>query len=81
MCLCIDADICTVFGITGSISRNCGTCGTNLFPYPLSTGEDCGDPLYSPLATTAKMDKPYFEFVQIKNLLDCMQGSDHIIIF
>ncbi|XVE92858.1 hypothetical protein REPUB_Repub01dG0139300 [Reevesia pubescens] len=27
--------------------RNCETCGTNLVPYPLSTGPKCGDPTYS----------------------------------
>lgn len=27
--------------------RDCGTCGTDLIPYPLSTGPDCGDPMYS----------------------------------
>ncbi|TYK07068.1 G-type lectin S-receptor-like serine/threonine-protein kinase [Cucumis melo var. makuwa] len=29
-----------------STARNCGTCGTNLIPYPLSTGPKCGDPMY-----------------------------------
>ena len=27
-------------------TRNCGTCGTNMIPYPLSTGPKCGDPEY-----------------------------------
>ncbi|KDP32211.1 hypothetical protein JCGZ_13818 [Jatropha curcas] len=27
-------------------SRHCGTCGTNMIPYPLSTGPNCGDPNY-----------------------------------
>ncbi|PPS18182.1 hypothetical protein GOBAR_AA02401 [Gossypium barbadense] len=27
-------------------TRNCGTCGTNSVPYPLSTGPKCGDPMY-----------------------------------
>jgi hypothetical protein len=26
--------------------RNCEPCGTNLIPYPLSTGPNCGDPIY-----------------------------------
>lgn len=26
--------------------RNCKPCGTNLIPYPLSSGPYCGDPLY-----------------------------------
>ena len=26
--------------------RNCETCGSNMIPYPLSTGSKCGDPMY-----------------------------------
>ncbi|KAL5793951.1 hypothetical protein ACOSP7_002545 [Xanthoceras sorbifolium] len=29
-----------------SIPRNCESCGTNLIPYPLSTGPKCGDAMY-----------------------------------
>lgn len=29
-----------------STGRNCEPCGTNLIPYPLSTGSNCGDPMY-----------------------------------
>ncbi|XP_021829959.1 G-type lectin S-receptor-like serine/threonine-protein kinase At4g03230 isoform X1 [Prunus avium] len=29
-----------------STSRNCETCGTNMIPYPLSTGPNCGDLTY-----------------------------------
>ncbi|XP_042976153.1 G-type lectin S-receptor-like serine/threonine-protein kinase At4g03230 isoform X2 [Carya illinoinensis] len=29
-----------------STSRTCEPCGTYAIPYPLSTGEDCGDPMY-----------------------------------
>lgn len=29
-----------------STARNCEICGTNLIPYPLSTGSQCGDPMY-----------------------------------
>ncbi|WJZ99596.1 hypothetical protein VitviT2T_018023 [Vitis vinifera] len=29
-----------------STTRNCETCGTNMIPYPLSTGPKCGDPEY-----------------------------------
>lgn len=29
-----------------STGRSCGTCGTNFIPYPLSTGQHCGDPMY-----------------------------------
>ncbi|XP_068667552.1 G-type lectin S-receptor-like serine/threonine-protein kinase At4g27290 isoform X2 [Aristolochia californica] len=27
--------------------RRCQTCGTNIIPYPLSTGPNCGDPAYN----------------------------------
>ncbi|XVF01861.1 hypothetical protein REPUB_Repub04eG0125800 [Reevesia pubescens] len=27
-------------------NKTCGTCGTNIIPYPLSTGSSCGDPMY-----------------------------------
>ena len=26
--------------------QNCGPCGTNMIPYPLSTSSNCGDPMY-----------------------------------
>ncbi|KAI8006881.1 G-type lectin S-receptor-like serine/threonine-protein kinase [Camellia lanceoleosa] len=29
-----------------STNRSCETCGTNIIPYPLSTGPNCGDPMY-----------------------------------
>lgn len=29
------------------MKRDCGTCGTNRIPYPLSTRPDCGDPMYT----------------------------------
>lgn len=29
-----------------SAATTCGTCGTNMIPYPLSTGPKCGDPAY-----------------------------------
>ncbi|XP_062152990.1 G-type lectin S-receptor-like serine/threonine-protein kinase At4g03230 isoform X4 [Alnus glutinosa] len=29
-----------------STTRNCEPCGTNMIPYPLSTGPNCGDPMY-----------------------------------
>ncbi|XP_048232704.1 G-type lectin S-receptor-like serine/threonine-protein kinase At4g03230 isoform X2 [Ricinus communis] len=29
-----------------STVRNCEACGTNAIPYPLSTGLNCGDPMY-----------------------------------
>ncbi|XP_059450070.1 G-type lectin S-receptor-like serine/threonine-protein kinase At4g03230 [Corylus avellana] len=31
----------------GSKKRTCETCGVNTVPYPLSTGGNCGDPLYN----------------------------------
>lgn len=30
----------------GSTNRSCETCGTNIIPYPLSTGPNYGDPMY-----------------------------------
>ena len=32
--------------LAGSTVRNCEPCGTNVIPYPLSTGPNCGDPMY-----------------------------------
>ena len=29
-----------------SKAKSCEPCGTNVIPYPLSTGSDCGDPAY-----------------------------------
>ncbi|KAJ4839051.1 hypothetical protein Tsubulata_037792, partial [Turnera subulata] len=29
-----------------STTRGCGSCGTDMIPYPLSTGSQCGDPAY-----------------------------------
>ncbi|KAB5512854.1 hypothetical protein DKX38_029882 [Salix brachista] len=28
-------------------AKSCEPCGINMIPYPLSTGSDCGDPMYS----------------------------------
>ncbi|KAL3754548.1 hypothetical protein ACJRO7_001743 [Eucalyptus globulus] len=41
--------------------RSCKTCGTNLVPYPLSTGWSCGDPLYSAFSCDNKTAQLYFE--------------------
>ncbi|XP_073262835.1 G-type lectin S-receptor-like serine/threonine-protein kinase At4g03230 isoform X1 [Populus alba] len=30
----------------GSKAKSCEPCGINVIPYPLSTGSDCGDPMY-----------------------------------
>ncbi|XP_058093645.1 G-type lectin S-receptor-like serine/threonine-protein kinase B120 isoform X2 [Magnolia sinica] len=35
------------FGELSRTGRECGNCGTNIIPYPLSTGPGCGDPKYS----------------------------------
>ncbi|XWS63341.1 hypothetical protein CRYUN_Cryun06bG0087000 [Craigia yunnanensis] len=32
--------------VAKSGNRICETCGTNIIPYPLSTGPSCGDPMY-----------------------------------
>jgi hypothetical protein len=34
------------YTFTESTVRNCEPCGTNLIPYPLSTGPNCGDSMY-----------------------------------
>ncbi|XAR55436.1 Non-specific serine/threonine protein kinase [Bertholletia excelsa] len=42
-----------------STERECKPCGTNLIPYPLSTGPACGDPMYNNFScngTTAQVD-------------------------
>ncbi|KAF8043177.1 hypothetical protein BT93_A1501 [Corymbia citriodora subsp. variegata] len=43
-----------------SSNRSCGTCGTNLVPYPLSTGQSCGDPLYSAFSCNDTTAQLYF---------------------
>jgi hypothetical protein len=35
------------YSFAESSVRNCEPCGTNLIPYPLSTGPNCGDGMYS----------------------------------
>ncbi|KAF8040356.1 hypothetical protein BT93_B2552 [Corymbia citriodora subsp. variegata] len=44
-----------------STSRSCEICGTNLVPYPLSTGQSCGDPLYSAFSCDKTTAQLYFE--------------------
>ncbi|KAJ7948222.1 G-type lectin S-receptor-like serine/threonine-protein kinase [Quillaja saponaria] len=44
-----------------STKRNCGTCGTNLVPYPLSTGPKCGDPMYFNFNCNISTDQVNFE--------------------
>ncbi|KAL3754540.1 hypothetical protein ACJRO7_001736 [Eucalyptus globulus] len=44
-----------------STNRSCGTCGTNLVPYPLSTRQSCGDPLYSAFSCDSMTAQLYFE--------------------
>ncbi|KAL9659694.1 hypothetical protein QQ045_024503 [Rhodiola kirilowii] len=43
----ITLNVRVAVSILGPPSRNCKPCGTNLIPYPLSTGAECGDPTYS----------------------------------
>ena len=38
--------------LAGSTVRNCEPCGTNVIPYPLSTGPNCGDPMYIAFTAT-----------------------------
>lgn len=40
------------FDFAERTKRDCGTCGTNIIPYPLSTGPHCGDPSYELLCNT-----------------------------
>ncbi|KAI6697447.1 hypothetical protein NL676_017566 [Syzygium grande] len=44
-----------------STRRSCKTCGTNLVPYPLSTGWSCGDPLYFAFSCVNETAQLYFE--------------------
>ncbi|KAH7532975.1 hypothetical protein FEM48_Zijuj04G0080400 [Ziziphus jujuba var. spinosa] len=44
-----------------STARSCETCGTNLIPYPLSTGPKCGDPLYYSFRCNSSSDQVSFE--------------------
>ncbi|KAL3754547.1 hypothetical protein ACJRO7_001742 [Eucalyptus globulus] len=46
----------------GCSSRSCGTWGTNLVPYPLSTRQNCGDPFYSAFHCNSTTDQLYFEW-------------------
>ncbi|CAJ2654946.1 unnamed protein product [Trifolium pratense] len=41
-----DLNVRVAFSDIESTSRSCGSCGTNFIPYPLSTGQHCGDPKY-----------------------------------
>ena len=43
-----------------STVRNCETCGTNLIPYPLSTGPNCGDPMYFSFRCDKATDQVWF---------------------
>ncbi|KAB2610565.1 G-type lectin S-receptor-like serine/threonine-protein kinase [Pyrus ussuriensis x Pyrus communis] len=44
-----------------STSRNCETCGTNLIPYPLSTGPKCGDLAYYSFKCNTAVGQVSFE--------------------
>ncbi|KAK7257498.1 hypothetical protein RIF29_31518 [Crotalaria pallida] len=41
-----DLNVRVAFSDIESTGRSCRTCGTNFIPYPLSTGPNCGDPMY-----------------------------------
>ncbi|KAK7339713.1 hypothetical protein VNO77_20394 [Canavalia gladiata] len=47
--------------------RECGNCGPNPVPYPLSTGPDCGDPLYKIRCTAGTL------------WFDALAGSSYMI--
>ncbi|XP_061348666.1 wall-associated receptor kinase-like 20 [Gastrolobium bilobum] len=53
--------LCTV------TARQCGNCGPNPVPYPLSTGPDCGDPFYKIRCTAGTL------------WLDALAGSSYTI--
>lgn len=42
------------------MERSCKFCGTNVVPYPLSTRESCGDPLYSRFYCDNETSQLYF---------------------
>ncbi|XP_059450460.1 G-type lectin S-receptor-like serine/threonine-protein kinase At4g03230 [Corylus avellana] len=41
-----DLSVRVAKSVIESTVRNCDPCGTNPIPYPLSTGPNCGDPMY-----------------------------------
>ncbi|CAN1220412.1 G-type lectin S-receptor-like serine/threonine-protein kinase At4g03230 [Linum perenne] len=43
-----------------STKKDCGPCGTNVIPYPLSTGLNCGDPMYSSFTCNASLGGLFF---------------------
>uniref|UniRef100_A0A6N2KLI9 non-specific serine/threonine protein kinase n=1 Tax=Salix viminalis TaxID=40686 RepID=A0A6N2KLI9_SALVM len=43
----IDAEELNEEDKKGIDAKSCKPCGINVIPYPLSTGSDCGDPMYS----------------------------------
>ncbi|CAN1161129.1 G-type lectin S-receptor-like serine/threonine-protein kinase At4g03230 [Linum perenne] len=43
-----------------STKKDCGPCGTNVIPYPLSTGPNCGDPMYSSFTCNASLGRLFF---------------------
>lgn len=57
----IDADFCSMLTFIEPTNRSCGYCGTNLVPYPLSTRQSCGDPLYSAFFCNNETAQLYFK--------------------
>ncbi|XP_057504172.1 G-type lectin S-receptor-like serine/threonine-protein kinase At4g03230 isoform X2 [Actinidia eriantha] len=45
----------------GSTARECKICGANVIPYPLSTGENCGDPMYFNFLCNSSMGQVNFQ--------------------
>ncbi|XP_021296968.1 G-type lectin S-receptor-like serine/threonine-protein kinase At4g03230 isoform X1 [Herrania umbratica] len=43
-------------------NRTCETCGTNIIPYPLSTGLSCGDPMYFSFNCQTETDSAEISF-------------------
>ncbi|GMN48027.1 hypothetical protein TIFTF001_017195 [Ficus carica] len=47
--------------LSESTVRNCYPCGKTSVPYPLSTGRDCGDPMYFSFQCSKSMDNLTFK--------------------
>ena len=46
---------------TEPTKRNCENCGSNMIPYPLSTGSKCGDPMYSNFECNTTTGQVWFQ--------------------
>lgn len=49
------------FLVAEPLKKSCGTCGTNIIPYPLSNGSNCGDPSYSLFNCNNSTGQLYFQ--------------------